>query len=680
MSEIVNGEQLAKNGSKKTHVKQTTFEQVFHQLRTYIFGLYNVENRFNGIAADKTTQRVSTDINTYTLKAPLLTPITMNKVYSQVPRQAILPNAWEKIYTNPSIGDDIDATRYGTSIKAETWNGMLIKTILSLQTIIDDLASEGEEGQQPTPEQLRTGVKILFESLIRCEYIFSAGSLLNNLGCKMNTIWIDKNIKYNDRGKKWDFDTYFEEVCNIIYSVFSWIIFEKDENLFALKGQDWETTPQFTKAETVTIDEVLNWYREGEELKIQSVVVAYEEYSNLTLFQDVKFTRREDDVYYTKPVDIAPLWAYQLICAEFFTNDKVDYIYNAEMFRQYIKNLFIQWCEDNNMKYDQIGWYTYNGIKIEIDALSAEVFSNIMLTSSNVRPAYYTALFAWKRSLKYKDYFTGARTRPVAIGNTEIEVNDNIVEVIDVVKNIQKQRFINIVNKIPRDIKGYTKGIFGKDVAPDWHNPLFLVRTRETIYGQETENTGTDQFTKEVSRTMVLRNQGKNIQINFTLDRNSIILGIVYFDIPRSYTKGVNRDFMHVDRFDYFNPYLQYCGDQEIYGEELDANFREKFAYTGAYMEYKLRYNEAFGGFQTALPGWTFSDAFVDGKQGYYVIEGEPVLHISPDFIRSKPTELDRFYLKLSGHSLANRFHFIADNTIYLKTTRPMAYNPQILG
>lgn len=162
------------------------------------------------------------------------------------------------------------------------------------------------------------------------------------------------------------------------------------------------------------------------------------------------------------------------------------------------------------------------------------------------------------------------------------------------------------------------------------------------------------------------------------MDRNSIIIGLVYFDIPRAYSKGVAREFADVDRFDWFNPYMQYTGDQPIYMSELDAAAPDTtFGYTGAYMDKKQEYNEAFGGFIEDLKGWTFLDRFIEPTLNSGTLETKP---IGPDFIRSKPSELDRFYISLSGRSLASYFHFILDIETHYEANRAMAYNPQILA
>lgn len=684
MSEIVAGNKLDINATGKVKVKKTKFPLSRHHFNTYRFGEYGIIMAENGIADDKWIFRIGTSIQSYTLKAPLMTPIHMNKDFFMVPKMAILPNAWEKIFTNPTIGDDIDASEYGTSVKASYFNNYAKNINLRLY-----YQWNTDQTTWTTINDLHKWFETEIYALNLAEKLWSGGSLINCMGAKLHRTWRDANTHYN-------FDTAFEDFWkNSPIGLFRFTDRDTNEDFYV-------TTPSFTGTESakraaasnykvLSFNEFWNKIKDGMRLEIISTYNLNASTQNSTLAQaQAVFTAWKSRLPYdagynsytvtAKPFDIAKLWAYHLMTAEFYTNDKVDYIYTAELYREYISSL-IHTSFSTLTKY----YFTINGIKIPIDWLSAwwfKEFENIFVIQDNIvasHYAYFNTLFKYERSLKYKDYFTGSRTRPLAIGDTKVTVNSNLVDVVDISAKIQLQRFLNIANKVPRTLKGYTKGIFGKDVAPDWHNPLWLASTREKIFGNETENTGADQYSREVSRTTTLNNGGKNIEFNVELDRNSVIIGVVSFDIERAYSLGIQRDFTHVDRFDMYNPYMQYTGDQAVFTQEFDCADKTggTFGYQGAYMEFKQRVNEASGGFITALPGWTFMDSYVDANNAY---ERPIYTNIGPDFIRSKSTELDKFYIGLSGVSMANYFHFIADNDIICDCIRPMSFNPQILG
>lgn len=681
MSEISSGNPLDQNKSGKVHIKTTNFPMHFHKYMTARFGEYGCIGVFNGIAKDKVQMRQILDVNTYTLKAPLLTPITMNRVYTQVPKMAILPNAWPLIYVNPSVGDDIDAAEYGTSVKKENMASFLTIVKDEVKTAITNITSQTAFNSIANAKTYLTN---LIHSLAMAELIYSNGSLINNMQAHLARLWPDTTGR--------TFDYYFEKIWAGINQMFGALDVTNTRTnksyIVKLGGFDQDA---WTNATTVfiNINEFLTELRDGDKFTITSIRSAAAGNGPLadsnisgpmtgikTILVALDHLDTNAVIYY-KPFQLERLWAYQLSCAEFFTNDKVDYIYNADTFRNYIGSLYREVIVAEGDEAQMNRWqYNWNGQTIAVDWLSAHVFNymSYLANAEDAARAYIFALFKFNRSLKYKDYFTGSRTRPIAIGNTNVTVNNNTVEIIDVVQNIQKQRFLNVVNKIPRDLKGYTKGIFGKDIAPDWHNPLFLCKISESIYGQETENTGAAQLTEKQTRTSTLKNEGNRIQVEFNLDRDSIIIGFVYFDIPRAYSKGVQRSFMDVDRYDFFNPYLQYAGDQPVYKEEYDILQTGTFGYQGAYMHMKQEVNDAAGGFIENLDGWTFLDQYIETDKRGIIWD-----NIGPDFIRSKPSELDRFYISLSGRSMAAYFHFIIDVETHYNARRPMAYNPQIL-
>lgn len=292
------------------------------------------------------------------------------------------------------------------------------------------------------------------------------------------------------------------------------------------------------------------------------------------------------------------------------------------------------------------------------------------------------------------DYFTGSRAQPLAVQgsnsqmSTDVAVVNNAVSVIDITKKIQAQRFRNSVNRIRQQAESYLKGVFGGSMpAPDYHNPFYLAHTSDVIYGQETENTGAAQLAPSgssetplpIAITTNLRGTSGNYVFEAHTDRPGIIIGITSYDITRIYTKSIDRSFFHVNRYDWFNPFLQYIGDQEIYLQELgikpsanSLNSMTPFSYALRHMEYKQKYSYAAGAFceDGVLPGWIFVASDKRGSQST----------INPDWIRSVPAEFDRFYISLAGYSLATYFHFIVKDFNSTNASRPMAYSPQILG
>lgn len=657
----------------------STFDQLSkHIYTTGRFGENQVCCVMNAITGDNIKIRNEHKLTTYTLSAPLMTPIYMEKDFFLVPRQAILPWNWEKIYQQPNIGEDIDATVVGTSVKIETWQRFLTQINTEINSANTGIINSGTI--EDALEQLTNMIKLLIVE----EYIYSYGSLLNNMGCKMAAIWKPtsggESEVWQEFMKSKNFDEIFEKIIYEIEYGFSVYWEDSEEQMYTVQGirtdRQIDTTAVgnkismnefLTKARDDSNWHITTWYKSS--TQIQNDLAALK--TQIGRLRIGLTASRNNRTEYEEPVDLARVWAYQLINAEYFTNDKVDYIYSAELYRQYIGNLIDKQEGD---------FYTFdwNGISYQYDYLSAYYFG---LMTYQINFNYVAALFSYKRSLKYLDYFTGSKTRPLGVGDFNVNPDElGRVNVIDITRKIQAQRFANAVNRIGRKAEDYAKSLFGVNMKRDMHTPIWLGSTRDIIRSSETENTGDAQISSPNAVTSRLESYGGNSQFNIDVDRDGIIVGIYFFDLERSYSRSIHRSFMHVNRYDMYNPYLQYTGDQEIKAAEYDASLestgeQNTFGYVPAYEEFKQDFNEAQGGFITALPGYTF----IDGMEKNSGLFRPTQVKQGPDFIRQKPVELDRYYNSLTGHSLANYFHFIIDFYNDIDAKRPMSYNPQIL-
>ena len=324
---------------------------------------------------------------------------------------------------------------------------------------------------------------------------------------------------------------------------------------------------------------------------------------------------------------------------------------------QYVGNII-----DN----DSSGFVTFemNGINYEYDYLSAHYFDNTFTGSED----YIRALLAPKYSLRYMDYFAGAKTYPLAVGDTTVTVNNDKVDVRDITEKRMFYKLWTFINRVPQTLKGYIKEMFGIEQKQDYHVPEFLAETSDKIYGVETENTNFDDEGNEKPDNIRvnLRAKSNNFAFNFRSDTAGYIIGVTWYDIPRAYSMGIDRLAMHADRYEMFNPFLQFIGDQEIFSAELDARNSGTYAYALRYMEYKTAHDIACGGFIDDLPGYIFKDNIESAE-------------ISPSTIRSKPHEMDEFYLALTQIAWSKYFHFICKDVNHLEDTeRDMYYAPEI--
>lgn len=648
---------------------RSTFPLSYHFMDTHRFGEYHPHYVEDGVKGDVLPIRSSHNVMSFTLKSPLMQDISLKKDYFSVPMEAILPLNWWKFFENPVRGDDV-LSDVGPTV--ENFWSTVATDFTNLYNALSTILQDSSQGNS-------TVIQSLLRFLIIGEYFYSNGSLMTSLGCHGSPYCV-----ITKSGQQVSYDQFFDSMITTLLNVSS------SSFVLYVDGYSYEVAPDseaFKRNGKISFRHALSLMRDNLTFTIGSVTTSVPLGSPLyTEFSKYTISPRSASV----PFNLSRLWAYQLVCAHYYSNDHIDFIYSADLFRQligfYLKQISTTGGYASNM------FFTYNGVSFMYDMLSAKVFGFIFAlpTSANAnailtttvtgRPygflGYASALFGYRRSLRYQDYFTGSRAQPLAVGSTGVSVVNNTVDVVDVTRNIQRQRFLNAVNRVRHTAEGYLKGIFGGELpAPDYHNPFFLAHTDDTVYGQETENTGAAQMSDALAITSNLRSNGSRYMFEINVDRPSVIIGISYYDIPRVYTKSVERSFFHVDRFDMFNPFMQFIGDQPVYLQELGIdsnnalNSMSNFSYSLRHMEYKQRFNQAAGGFVENLPGFAFLALDNRGSQ----------VTINPDWIRSVASEFDNFYVSLNGWSLGSYFHFIVDTFNDCSGSRPMSYAPSIL-
>lgn len=657
MAELVNKSDQAEIQTAKAPRNRSNFDLSHHHLTTLRFGeifpFFNLE----AVNNDKITLRSQHDLSTFTLKSPILSNIRMRKDYVSVPMEAILPFNWDKIITNPLFGDDVDAD-----------NCNCVLDLSKLDTLLNSITARITEKTYDTkPLGFLNCLAIL-------ELIFSKGSLLSRLGYNFsNTLKIVNNDTEEVSSLDDFVDYYYGLMLGTLDSTL--IKYFNDELQIVSKSFNFRTKEDLR----IFHDFVLNHVLDSEQV-VSLIAPNKINYANFSFQCNLKGAEAQAQ-HYTK-YNIAPVAAYQITCAHFMSNDKVDYIYSAELYRQLMHSL----SDDYTPNFD------YNGVSTPYDYLSGYYINNCLSYIDGVTDdnkcikgmLYLQNLLGFRRSLRYVDYFTSAKTHPLALGDTSVHVSTaGNVDVVDVTRNIQMQRFLNFANRAGRKFEEYISKLNGKFVAPDYHNPQYLGGTIDSLYNSKVENTSEAQQTKPNSVTSTFGGNSERFAFSFECDRPSIILGLVSFDIVRSYANSVRRDSQHIDRFDYFNPFLQHIGDQPIFGFEYLANnqgtFRtDYYGYTTRHAEYKEEVSRADSGFiDGTLPSWAFVNKPIDFNPAD-LTTGDSVF-ISPEAIRSYPEELDDFYLDLPYVGNSKYFHFIVDFFNSCEAVRPMIKKPEIL-
>lgn len=681
----------ANNTTGKHIHNYSTFDKSlsYRLYNTLRFGEYTPSFVMEGVPTDEIELNTKDFIDSLSLNAPFKGQIRKIKESFAVPKMAILPRNWDRIYTQPSNGDDVPKDA----------NCVLQDFPAKMEAVWRFMFNQALEFMPAEGEGVSDFLTVMLRALVVGEYIYSHGSLLNVCGYKSSA-----QFRYIVGDLEMlSYDQFFDRVIFELFGrVDSFEVreYRGSETLYRdYKGLSGNSTLyQFNKSFRAFLED----FRQNPTLEIYIINYADGAFDDIA---DSELWPNEDETTY--PLFISPdesdvdnlqeditdmsqtnlnlsrLLAYQIVCAHYYTNSSIDVIYTAELYRQYVQSLLNRF-ENSSPTDASVDNFEWNGMLCPYDVLSGHELDKVLFASEfggvhdyNAWLALWPAIFGFRKSLRYGDYFVGSRPRPLAPVNTDVSVNNNMVSVVNITRSIQAQRFANAVMRSRQKIEEYVKSLFGKSPAPDYHNPFFLTRQEEIVFGDEVQNTAESQSTEANSRTA---NFAAGLgQFTFTFHNDDahpcIYLQIISFDIRRAYTRSVERQFLHLDRFDMFNPDFQYIGDQPVYGIELGYPYNSKmpkiFAYQSRDMEYKERFDQAAGGFVENLPGWILTDNFMSFGE---------FKNIDPDFIRSYNTELDPFFLSLTGYSLGSYFHFICITQNNVNAKRPMAVDPQILA
>lgn len=613
------------------------FPQTYQHLTTDRYGEYSPFYYAKCERGDIMNLQTNHDLHTFTLVSPMVASVKMHKSFIKVPMEAIYPRTWEKQFTIPTQGDDVP-----NDCRALLDISGLVRAILAL---LPDISGAS-----------------LVRNIVLLESLLSEGSLLSRFNIHLNySSAIPDEVETID-GLFNDF--WYSLIVDATENSFSLIT---DTDQFVYLGD----SRQNTKTQLyVSPRRFIEMIRSNEFSFSDSWDSFTYSFSNL-------INEGFDTSYYLSQVEsnknfinIEPIIAYQLACAQFGTNDHVDFIYSAPLYRDNMQSLYLA----DGLVFPT---FKYNGVSYQYDVFSQHVFDDIISRYDETRYGvdFFLNLFSYQRSLRYGDYFTGVRPQPLAVGEYSAEVVDGNVSAIDITRSIQMQRLLNRVNMVGRKLGDYLTGIFGgrlPDAPKDI--PIFLAHQSFDIEGFETNNTGEAQFASNTPNTITshLRSAENRHAFEIEIAEPCYLIGMNSYETMRIYSKTIDRFAFHHDRYDDFIPEMQYIGDQDVRASELTGiSTDQSFGYVTRFMEYKQRYSYASCGFINQLPSWSFITDNTDGAHALNFID--------PDYIRSSPSEFDRFYKSLNGYSLAQYFHFIVCHTNITAPYRQMEYSPEIL-
>lgn len=682
-----------------TSVRRThnTFDNSYFNFMTQRFGLYEPFWWKTSVAGDSEPYSNSHNVRSLPFASAILSPMKLNKDYFQVPHYAIQPNTWDYIFKSPSQGDDVplDAQNLFPLFYQLGYEGN--DNIRDLRSVLESISEDSRLFSDGGDVLFRMFFKFLF-----LENFLSSGSLLYKLGFKINPI-----INDND-GVGHTFDEVFDAfMSNVVFS-FSLKITDVDSpNGYRLIGFNIDSSSADYGNVDVETERTIDRFTALSLLRSHmsdvesfSIYLAgdFSAFEAFTFMGLPSFVWTSDDAQTSEIsgincIRMDVLNAYQLACAQYYVNPRVDFLYNAQLYRDNWISILRNFRDTHSVTRFSIGTFEYNGIPVLYDYFSSHYYRiftshayNSMSSVSQVNLGndfreyrdivaitYY--LFGFREQLRFGDYFTDARTQALGYGepgSDVVNVMDDSVSVTDLSQKLVLNRFRSAVAHLDNSAEDYLKTMYGEDLPPDYHYPKFIVHSEFGIDGQEISNTTSDDQGNIVTN---LKSGVDSAEFNISVSVPSILIGISYVSIPRVYSQIKERHYFHEDRYDMFQPMLQYFGDQEIYNREksdyLD-NPQDSYAYVSRNGEYKQRLSQCSGAFLTSLRSWIFVADPIVGE-GREIV---PIYQQSPLAIRAHDFEFNRFLKAQSGLSLGTGFHFIMQYNNKNVDNRPMEVNP----
>lgn len=660
----MSGENSVNSPKPRTHSTSNKFNNSYPHITTARYGTVTPFYVANTVEKETHPLYSSHEVRAETMVSPRFGEIKMKKSYFDVPIRSIYPLNYDLMKVPPVEGDDINDL---TTPNRAFIPGQFFKTLESILRNFD--SSQIVD----SPDYY---IPIYIQMLFFLEKFFSRASLFDYLGCHLSSVFHVYYAHSNPIGWHSSFDKFFEAVCDRYFNSSEYYtikIIDKQTNKVYVPYSDEKTGVSATR---VPIHYILELLRDN--------IFNY----NISFVAqgDLEFDIQNDAYFPTmfagcqiqwdesNPLNIERIIAYQLVCAEYFSDDHIDDIYSTDKFRNMLRYYFDLLYVDQGMSPPT---FILNGLRYQYDVFSSVYWKDFtsFMSSYGIEMFpesinYIFILLTKRHSLRFEDYFVGGRLHPLAQGDVNTPVINGNVNAYEVARSMVFTRFLNSVNLSGPEFDNYSKDILDNDAPPRQDVPKFLGMTMSNVGSYEVENTSSSDQGKLVTN---IRSTDERFAFDVTLDHDSIILGLVTFEARRMYSKTVDRFFYHIDRYDYFNPMLQHMGDQSISLAELRAGspFDNNFAYGVSDGEYKQRFGVVSGGIVDFLPSWTM---VTDTDDSY---DSEDNLNSS--YIRSKDVEFDRFFGSLTNNSDAGYFHFVLYFNNQTEPIKPMIVAPEIL-
>nr|CDL65768.1 unnamed protein product [uncultured bacterium] len=661
--------------SVSNHRDRNHFDLSYNFYNTQLFGLLTPSMCFDAIQRDTIKYQSGHAMRTYTLASPLLNGITVYKDTFRVPMAAISEHAWQYIKSNPVAGTDIDFRAVSPILSPYELCSFLNHEYAFLKSLISN----------SNPPSDFNGTYRFFHFLNLLNLVLSESSLPNSLGINLSIYPASFNSSGQPIAKrsythclyiflklighplvlsfshKSDFRTYSFDISKTVE--FRGFL-EFLQYSYCLSPNEW-LVDDFSKEKFVSLLHFLaNAFISDEAVPL--VDLPSDIFVTSWVAPPDSIESSELSKYY---VNISRLVAYQLICSQFYTNDSIDPVNDSH-----------KWHNAQMKLYTSTGlsatFFNSAGVDILNDSCCGEYIHNILDTSTALSVkvnsyGYLYNLFMYNRALKYSDYFITSKTRPYAVGSSEIVVGDGVTG-IDLTRSLLVQRFLNACNRIGNNFLEFAKRMGGTLPTTRDAQPYILSSETFNVDNFEVENTAQDQG----NVTTNLKSYDSKFSFEAFIDEDSIIMQLCSVRCKTAYNNYLDKHVSHIDRFDFFTPMLQDLGDINVSSRELDAgsySTTSVFGYKPVYSEYRETYDKVSGGFVTSLQSWIYQNDFKRPYKGDFKYS-----HIDDSFIRFTPSNFDYFYSSLTGLG-ADYYHFIFKHLNQIDAVRPIKDVPNLL-
>ena len=601
-----------------------------------------------------------------------------------VPLRSLFPHNYEKLIPNPTKGDDLPLSAHPQFNMTA-----FVRSYLAGSNIIR-LLSDGDLQEEISIEDLMSGnfmsdepsyspaVDYFYTRALALCYMLSDGQLLDYLGYHFDA-HIQELV-----------DGFITKIANAVIAEDSYLSMYLPLENDNLDGADIDiVTTRYVRTLSEFRDTISFAFEGGFIIKFSEMFGDIDtEYITdiLTYFPNYTISTYSDEIRVvdsgerslsdlTNNMNLSTPLAYQQVIAQYYTNNSVDNIFNAELYMQNLRSVMFP---ANGGVVSSYPVFLYNGVETEYDLISyASTFYSLIASDSpyGIMARQYhfiTLMFLLRNSLRYGDYFATARPNMLAVGDLSINVEDGAVSPIDVTKNLLMQRYLNAANYIGSGFLPYFASIFGVTPSDIGTYPRFVTHYKQELKSDIVTNTANNQG----YQTTNLLGYSDNNAWDCFIDDFGVMLVLKSYDILPVYRHGRDITFGFSDRFDYFNPMLQNIGDQPILTTEFSPSYGRwgrVFGYTMRNAEYKFKVSRAHG-------------AFVNGLRGFYLPfpieyyeQGNDDFHVNPDFIRDRPIFMDSVVSQNTAYSPAQYYHFVVACVNQLNMARRIQATPPVL-